>query len=641
MQLYHDSRDAAYRFPGGALPCGTTACLRLTVSARQEPVSVVLRVWNGGEHRIAMSQVRAADGAWLYEAALAVGDVPITLWYRFEVEADGETAWYGNAADHLGGVGLQGTGDGYQITVYDAASVSPAWLREGVMYQIMVDRFYNGDPTGQLIKARQDITLHSDWYEPPTLDIADNGDNRALDFFGGNLQGIREKLPYLQSLGVTTLYLNPIFQSRSNHKYDTGDYSRIDPMFGTEDDFMALCESARQAGMRVLLDGVFSHVGSDSRYFNRFGTYDAVGAYQSPDSPYYAWFSFQHYPDAYDCWWGFDTLPNVRETEPAYVDYMLTGKHAIVPGWIQKGASGWRLDVADELPMPFLRTLRQAAKRAHPDAVVLGEVWEDASNKCSYGEMRNYTIGDTLDTVMNYPLRELIISFLTGGESAAHIKRRLDALAENYPRPFFYSLMNLLGSHDRARIINVLAGRTGEDLPRPERRDMRLTDGELRVGSARVRLMLQLICALPGIPCVYYGDEAGMQGAPDPFCRATYPWGREDAAQVAFFAEQLTRRRAMQVLQSGELLLLAPSDDVLVVVRTIADGRDAFGQPAKNALALVAVNRSDAPCTVQVLADQVGAQSLVGEDGQITSANRGAFRLTLPAMSGELWQRTK
>ncbi len=641
MQLYHDSRDAFYRFPGGALPCGTMARLRLAVSAQAKPLSVVLRVWNGSEHRIDMAPLRDTKDGWVYEATLAAGDAPLTLWYRFEVESDNSGAWYGNAADHLGGIGLQGTGDGYQITVYDPASVSPAWLRDGVMYQIMVDRFYNGDPTGQLAKTRNDITLHSDWYEPPALDIAGNGDNRALDFFGGNLAGIREKLPYLQSLGVTTLYLNPIFQARTNHKYDTGDYSRIDPMFGTEEDFVALCQDARRAGMRVLLDGVFSHVGSDSRYFNRFGTYDSVGAYQSPDSPYYSWFTFQHYPDAYDCWWGFDTLPNVREQEPAYVDYILTGKDAIVPGWIHKGASGWRLDVADELPMPFLRTLRNAAKRAHPDAVVLGEVWEDASNKCTYGEMRNYTVGDMLDTVMNYPLREMLIAFLTGHESAGHVKRRLDALAENYPKPFFYSLMNLLGSHDRARILNVLAERTGEDMPRPERRDMRLTDQQMALGTARVRLMLRLICALPGIPCVYYGDEAGMQGAPDPYSRATYPWGREDTAQVAFFTEQLQRRRSTQVLRTGEMQLVAPCDDVLMVIRRNVDDRDAFGQPAGDALAVCAVNRGDTPCEVTLSAEQIGAAALIGEDGQPLAAKDGVFRLALPALGGGLWQRAK
>jgi len=612
MQLYHDSRDPFYRSPGGALPCGSAACLRLSVQGDSTPGEVVLRIWRGHEERISMSP--SADG--IYEALLPAGDTPMLVWYRFEVMHGNRPVVYGNAHDNLGGVGCEGNEDSYQLTVYDPAFDPPHWLREGVMYQIMTDRFYNGDETNCLFYARQDIVRHADWHGPPALTLTDQGDNLANDFFGGNLAGIRAKLPYLASLGVTVLYLNPIFRANSNHKYDTGDYERIDPMFGDNAAFSALCADAAELGIRIMLDGVFSHVGADSRYF--------AGARQSTASPFYPWFTFYDHPHTYDCWWGFKTLPNVREEEPSYVDYMLTGPRAIVPSWIKRGASAWRLDVADELPMPFLRALRRSVKAARTDAVVLGEVWEDASNKVTYDSLRSYVLGDTLDSVMNYPLRDILIAFLLGRVDAGAVKRRLDALAENYPKPFFYSLMNLLGSHDRARILNVLAECDGESLPREQHGALTLSPDQRSVGQRRVRLMLRLIAALPGIPCVYYGDEAGMEGAADPYCRAAYPWGREDKAQLAFFRGELLRRRQNPALTRGECTLLAPHPDVLVALRTIRNGKDAFGEnvQVENATVLVAINRADAPRQVRLAAALMGgsedvALSLNGMDSVI------------------------
>ncbi|MCL2545322.1 MAG: glycoside hydrolase family 13 protein [Clostridia bacterium] len=641
MQLFHDSRDPFYRSPGGALPCGSAARLRLSVRGGAAPDEVVLRVWREGEERLPMAVLPGGEGGErVYEVLLPAGDTPMLVWYRFEVMAGGQRAVYGNAWDNLGGVGSEGREDSYQLTVYDAAFDPPHWLREGVMYQIMVDRFYNGDPTGSLFKARQDIFHHTDWYEAPGLTLSDQGDNLANDFYGGNLAGIRAKLPYLASLGVSVLYLNPIFRAYSNHKYDTGDYETIDPMFGDSAAFSALCADAAEAGIRVMLDGVFSHIGADSRYFNLLGTYPVVGACQSKESPYYRWFTFYSYPDAYDCWWGFRTLPNVREEEPCYVEYMLTGPDAIVPGWLKRGASAWRLDVADELPMPFLRTLRRSAKAARADAVVLGEVWEDVSNKVAYGSLRSYVLGDTLDSAMNYPLREALIDFLLGRTDAAAVKRRLDALAENYPKPFFYSLMNLLGSHDRARILNVLAGCEGESLPREQRRALTLSAEQRAVGQRRTRLMLRLIAALPGMPCVYYGDEAGMEGANDPYCRAAYPWGREDEGQLDFFRAELVRRRQMPVLTRGECLLLAPCPDVLVALRYFRDGKDAFGENVQctvynvqmeNAVALCAINRADAPREVRLPVELAGGAALVDESGRPAPVEDGHIVFTLEA----------
>ena len=643
MQIIHHSHEAFYRSPFGAVPCGATLMLRLRVWDVPHAPHALLRVWaQDREHRIPMRQLGAQDGAYLFEAELAACGTPCLMWYRFEVLSQGEHVVYGNASDHLGGEGCMGTEDSFQITVYDPAYRTPEWMHRGNIYQIMVDRFYNGDETGELIKTRADVTLHADWYEQPSLEISSNGDNYAHDFFGGNLRGVQKKLAYLKDLGVTAIYFNPIFRAASNHKYDTCDYRMIDPMFGTETDFDTLCTAARAMGIRILLDGVFSHVGDDSIYFNRYGHHDVVGACQSKSSPYYNWFTFTHYPDAYECWWGFDTLPNVREDHPDFTAYILTDEDAVIKHYLRHGASGWRLDVADELPMAFLRTLRREVKSVDPQAAVLGEVWEDASNKVAYGEMRPYVLGDTLDSVMNYPLRDALIDFLLFRENAMRTYRRIVSLLENYPKPFLYSLMNLLGSHDRARIVNVLCGCSGEELPRSARATLSLTPQQRTLGMRRTRLMLRFIASMPGMTCVYYGDEALSQGCADPFCRGTYPWGREDASQLTFFRGILRARLDNPVLLTGECRMIAPCADVLGVIRTITGGVDALGDPAEDGVALTLINRSETPQRVYLSAsDLCGASALRCGEVSVIESENGAFTLTLGALDGETYLKLR
>ena len=312
---------------------------------------------------------------------------------------------------------------------------------------------------------------------------------------------------------------------------------------------------------------MFSHTGSDSRYFNRLERYDSLGAYQSLESPYASWYRFKRWPDEYDCWWGFETLPTVNKSDESYRRYILTGENAIVKRWLRRGASGWRLDVADELPVPFLRTLRKSVKSVDPDAAVLGEVWEDASNKVAYGQLRCYCLGDTLDSVMNYPLREGLIGFLLGEIDAYALKRRLDALYENYPAPFAAALMNLLGSHDKARVINRLSGAEPENRPREQRAFTPLSDAEYERGKRRFIKAWRFLCAMPGMPCLYYGDEAGVQGGDDPFCRGTYPWGHEDRALMEEINRVNHARLKSRAAQNGSLELIAPDADTLTVVR--------------------------------------------------------------------------
>ena len=431
--------------------------------------------------------------------------------------------------------------------------------------------------------TREDIYLHENWDEAP-LALFDprNGDTHSRDFFGGDLQGIISKLDYLQSLHVTVLYLNPIFLARSNHRYDTGDYTRIDPMLGTQADLTRLCEEAAKRGMRVLLDGVFNHTGDDSLYFNRYGRYDSVGAYQSPDSPYAGWFTFERFPDKYKCWWGVDTLPEVNKDNEDYRRFILA-EDGVARRWMRAGTAGWRLDVADELPMRFLRDLRTAVRTQDAQAALLGEVWEDASNKVSYGAQRCYCLGDTLDSVMNYPLREAAIGFVTGTLDAYAFCRRVESLRENYPLPFFYSLMNLMGSHDRARLLNVLAGETWEQVDPLERGGCRLSDAQRALAIRRLAEMWKLYAALPGMPSVYYGDEAGMEGAADPFCRFPYPWGREDAQVMTITREALALRASRPILRRGALQLHPIDRDTVRIRRFAYAGCDVFGEPLDDA----------------------------------------------------------
>ena len=582
MRLYHDSFSAQYRSPLGAAPCLSKVTLRMRAPSAAE---AALRFYDGSEKWFPMTNEK---NGW-FSCEVPMPDIPILCWYDFRAkDAHGKTYALGAPQDGLGGEGVQTASPrAWQITVYDPAYQTPGWMHHGVMYQIFPDRFYK---KGDFLQRREECYYHEDWNDDPILMPEGGDDNCARDFFGGNLAGITEKLPYLKDLGVTVLYLNPIFQARSNHRYDTADYEKIDPLLGTNEDFVALCAAAREAGIRVMLDGVFSHTGEDSVYFNRYGRFPSVGACQSTQSAYYPWYKFSRYPDEYAAWWGFHTLPELDKSNPTYQLFMFR-EDGVVRQWIRRGSSGWRLDVADELSMDFLRKLRAAAKQESPDAVVLGEVWEDASHKVAYGEMRCYCQGDTLDSVMNYPLREAAIDFFTGKINAAALKRLIQSQQENYPIPFYYALMNLAGSHDRARILNMLAGKTFEDLPPKDRRGRKLSQAEYGKAAEKYVEMTRLLCALPGIPCIYYGDEAGLQGSSDPFCRGTFPWGRENRELQQKIREILWQRRRSPALQTGTLTLEAVDDDTLRICRAITGGKDVFGDPAPDETITVEIRR--------------------------------------------------
>ena len=558
MNLYHDSRDETYRCPAGAQPCGASVRLFLQTDAPD----AIVRFWV--DDHAYLYPMHAVSGGFEYTFSLP--EKPCIVWYYFICGG----AYYGNARDNLGGPGeiYAHEPPSYQITVYDPAYETPAWMGDGVMMQIMPDRFFRGGDFPCRGK------LHADWYEQPELSLSANGDNAANDFFGGDLLGIRQKLPYIASLGVTALYLNPVFLSPSNHKYDTSDYLQIDPAFGTEADLSALCAEGEKFGIRVILDGVFSHTGADSVYFNREHTFPGPGACDSKDSPYYSWYTFLHWPDKYRCWWGFDTLPNVDKTSRAFREFIIRGEDSVCAHWLRAGTSGWRLDVADELPMDFIAEFRARLKKENPQAALIGEVWDDPSRKVAYGALRSYCLGDTLDGVMNYPLRSAILGYLLGQISPADCARQILSLYENVPPAFARANMNLLGSHDKPRALCVLADAGNMEPDRKYRHPVQLTPEQYALGRKRLIAAWNLVCALPGMPTIYYGDEAGLTGMADPYCRRTYPWGREDETLIAAYRAAALRRKN-RVLTRGDVRI-EPGEESIKIIRTLSGEKISF-----------------------------------------------------------------
>ncbi|MGN0150474.1 MAG: glycoside hydrolase family 13 protein [Clostridia bacterium] len=534
MNIEHNSREKFYRRPFGAVECGTEIRFRISASGIGIPnaVRLVYKRDAKEEIRVDMAYLFNLGDLCIYSVKVKMPDEVGLIWYYFEIETSQGIVYYGNNSKNLGGMGevsFQKPERSFQITVYDKEYKTPDWFKEGVAYQIFVDRFCNGNEDGSFLGNRTDI-IKREWGDTPFYKAEQfGGEYKANDFFGGNLKGVIKKLPYLKELGISVIYLNPIFSAYSNHKYDTGSYEMIDPMFGDEADFKELCKKAKELGIRIILDGVFNHTGSDSQYFNKNGTYDSVGAYQSQESPYYNWYRFMNWPDVYESWWGMTTLPQVEEHSEDYRKYILSGENAIVKRWLKNGASGWRLDVVDELPGFFVKELRENVKAADEDAVIIGEVWEDASNKSAYGERREYFLGKELDSVMNYPMRNALIDVVLGRIEASEFDDRLMSIKENYPPQAYYSLLNMVSSHDVERVLTLMGGvPSRHEVDKEYQSRFKLDGYGLEVAWDRATLILGLQMTLPGVPCIYYGDEIGMQGYGDPFCRQCYPWGRED-----------------------------------------------------------------------------------------------------------------
>ena len=609
METYFDPRDTRCKTPFGAAPCSTEVRFTLFDDAFCGCELLVYREFAGAED---VYPLPPAEGGFS-GAYTAPGEGEL-CWYAFRL-----TRWDGTLS-YLGKNGLRPDRDGaerWQLTVYEDTG-TPDWFGRGVTYQIFPDRFRRtGTPDVSGMVGRR--WLHEDWDDQPVFRPDEDGQITNRDFFGGSLAGITENLDYLQSLSVTTLYLNPIFEAASNHRYDTADYRAIDPLLGDEEAFRTLCREAHKRGMRVMLDGVFNHTGSRSRYFNADGFYPELGAAQSQDSPYYDWYSFHPWPTDYDAWWGVKTLPAVNEQRPAYRQFIFEGEDSVVRHWLRCGADGWRLDVADELPGDFIAGIRRAIEAEKPDGYLLGEVWEDGSNKVAYSQRRRYLLGRETHGLMNYPFRTALLRWLGGGD-AAEFRESMETLQANYPPAAFYGAMNFLGTHDTPRILTLL-GADHVPAAKEERAAYALSPAQLARGRARLRLAGMLLYAFPGSPTLFYGDEAGMQGFEDPLNRGTYPWGREDAGLLDFFRALGRLRKKRRSLQSGSLTYIYAQGGGLVIARE-----------HEGETTMAALNAGDEVLTLTL--PWPGGMAEDGLTGQRFLSVNGQLRLSLPPLDG-------
>ncbi len=538
LKIDFNSWSDVYRRPFGAVQAGKTVFFSLRVESEQAP-----RVWlviQKDGHPFDDLEMWA-DGDSFFSIRFETDGQSGLYFYHFKVDVQDpqgneRTVYYGRAEDDYGGRGTASENAGwirqYQLTTYAHEDPAPDWYRHGVAYHIFVDRFCNGNRFHRIEHPKRNSFIYATEADTPYYIRDNKGDIVRWDYYGGNLKGIIEKLHYLKKLGVTILYLSPVFEANSNHKYNTADFTRIDPMFGDLKTFLKLVRTAGRLGMHLILDGVFNHVGADSIYFNQYRHYGPGGAANDKNSPYYPWFSFHHYPDSYDSWWGIGDLPAINKESESYRRFIFDSENSIVSKWTGTGIGGWRLDVADELSDEFIRGVREAVDRTAGqggDKVVIGEVWEDASNKLAYRKRRHYLEGGMLHGVMNYPFRQLILEFLQQKISAQEVVRASMTLKSNYPPEAFAANFNNIGTHDTERVLTVLQGE-----------------------KKKLRIAVWMLMTLPGVPCVYYGDEAGLTGGKDPDNRKFFPWSRIDQDIESFFHEAIQERRTNPCLQSGD-----------------------------------------------------------------------------------------
>lgn len=543
-----NSRNTDYKEKVRAVATGETVRLRLILPRSMSCSGAYLCVHKENEPDVLYSMFWAGmcgDDHEYWQLHFSA-DTPGLYWYHFQLD----TAWGRSFVRNVGhGIGdFAPDGTDFQQTVYDSDFITPDWLKGGLIYQIFPDRFYNSGKKKTGYRRSRVLRKWGDepfWKEEQMNGLWNN------DYFGGDLMGIVKKLPYLKDLGVNCIYLNPIFEANSNHRYDTADYEKIDPLLGTQDDLKELCKTAKEEyGIRIILDGVFSHTGCDSKYFNLYSNYDTVGAYNSPDSPYFSWYKFINYPNEYHSWWGIKLLPEVREEDDSYRNY-ICGKNGILRKWLRCGISGWRLDVADELPDIFLDDLRKSVKEENPDALIIGEVWEDATTKFAYGQRRKYLLGEQLDSVMNYPFANAILNFVKYPNAYAFADSIMSVI-ENYPPQVTDVLMNHIGTHDTARAISTIAGENCDGYGRQwQYEHNKLSEYDYYKGISLMKIASLIQYTLPGVPSLYYGDEIGMQGLKDPFNRACMQWDNPNEELLRWYKRLGEIRKGCKVFANG------------------------------------------------------------------------------------------
>ena len=563
MRILFNSKDTQFKEPFGTLIPGQECTLRIHIPATVQATAVRCEILNE-DHSPAMivpMTFQFKKGAYEQFVGKFSFSKPGLYFYGFHIttRTGGFDLYkYGNDTN-------MEAGDLWQVSCVPETFHTPDWAKGAQFYQVFPDRFHKAgkcDLSGKL----EPYTVHENWDEEVEWKPTPEGLVLNNDFYGGNFRGIMEKLPYIASLGTTILYLNPISKSFSSHRYDTGDYKPPDPMLGTMADFSALCDAAHKLGIKVILDGVYSHTGSDSLYFDKNRNFGGNGAYNSKESPYYDWYTFKQWPDRYNAWWDFDTLPTVKKMESSFIEYIITGEDSVIAHWLKAGCDGFRLDVADELPPEFLTLLKKQLRALRPDALLLGEVWENASNKVSYGRHCRYFVDGQLDSVMNYPFRTAIIDFLRERDNGYGLYQTVMTIAENYPKQVFMANMNCLSTHDSPRILTALID--DFDGSRAEKARRHLSPQQRAVALERLLMATLLQFTLPGMPSIYYADEAGMEGYKDPFNRRPYPWGTEDPQILAHHRLLGKLRREYPALRVGDIQFTVACDYRLAYKRT-------------------------------------------------------------------------
>ena len=563
MRILYDSKLLQHKTPFGTLVPDQICTLTIHIPSSVQANTVICDIGHeDGSHAMNVNlEYKMKKGPYdIFQGKFSFKEVGLYFYFFHITNREGTFRLY-----KQGDETNMEAGDLWQVSCVPADFQTPDWAKGATIYQVFPDRFHAAgkvDLSGKL----EPYTVHKYWYEDVEWRPTPEGIVLNNDFYGGNFKGITEKMDYIAEMGATILYLNPISKSFSSHRYDTGDYKTPDPMLGTEADFRAMCDAAHQRGIKVILDGVYSHTGSDSLYFNKNNSFPGKGAYNSTQSPYYSWYTFHNWPDSYNSWWNFDTLPTVNKMDPAFIKYIITDEDSVVAHWLKLGADGYRLDVADELPDEFLKLLYDRVKEINPDALVLGEVWEDASNKTAYGKRRTYFTNAELDSVMNYPFRTAILNFMRGFDSGRGFRDAVMSIVENYPPQVVACNMNLLGTHDTPRILTALVD--DFDGSREEKAKRRLSRNQWEVAHERLLMASFLQYALPGSPSLYYADETGMEGYKDPFNRRPYPWGREDWELLNHYKRLGQLRKNCEALRLGDIQFFQAGDKHLGFTRT-------------------------------------------------------------------------
>ncbi len=548
MNILYDSKNLNYKTPFGALMRGEncTIFIKIPVHCNTKEVYLCLdNYYNELQKRFLMEYVKTEDDYQTYTINFALDTCGLYKYYFDIVATDTQFFLYKHGY-HDTNIGI---GEKWQLTCYPNKLKLSDEFRGNVYYQIFPDRFYKYGDCDLSYKLKP-YSVHTNLSDIPAYLPDENSIVQNNDFYGGNLKGIAYMLPYIKELSVDVIYLNPIFFSYSNHRYDTADYKRVDLMLGTLEDFQDLCNKAHEMGIKIILDGVFSHTGSNSIYFDINNMF-SDGAYHNRDSKYRSWYYFDDYNN-YTSWWGINTLPNIKKDNPDFINYIIEDENSVIAYWLKNGADGFRLDVADELPAHFLQRLNARCKEIKPDSIVIGEVWEDASNKESYGNLRTYFTAHELDSVMNYPFKNAIIALINHHISLAEFANSIMTICENYPKKILDCTMNILSTHDTARILTAL-GDKEFPMDKNEQYNRRLSEPRLLKTIPKLKVAAFLLFILPGSPCIYYGDEIGMQGFSDPFNRMFFSWDKVDYNILNFFKKLAKIKSTSQALKIGDM----------------------------------------------------------------------------------------